>query len=99
LVARLYINKETKLRSKWMFFTKEERLRELALQGDHLAEYYLGRYYLEEINSVDDGIYWLLKSRYGDPRYASVILNKLSSKYETKIKKIARDLNKKQLST
>lgn len=81
-----------------MFFTKEEKLQHLALQGDHLAEYYLGRYYLEEKNSVDDGIYWLLKSRYGDPRYATILLKKLSSKYETKIKKITQDLNKHQLS-
>lgn len=81
-----------------MFFTKEEKLQHLALQGDHLAEYYLGRYYLEEKNSVDDGIYWLLKSRYGNPCYAMLLLNKLSFKYDLKIKKIAQNLNKKQVS-
>jgi hypothetical protein len=81
-----------------MFFTKEERLRELALQGDHLAEYYLGRYYLEEKNSIDKGLFWLLKSRYGNPSYAAVILNKLSSKYAIKIKKLEKSLKKASVS-
>jgi hypothetical protein len=80
-----------------MFFDKEERLKHLASQGDHLAEYYLGKYYLEEINSIDDGLYWLLKSSYGDPRYASVLLNQLSFKYGSKIKKIAQSLNTERL--
>jgi hypothetical protein len=70
----------------------------LASQGDHLAEYYLGKYYLEEINSIDDGLYWLLKSSQGNPCYATLLLNKLSSKYGLKIKKITENLNKEQLS-
>ena len=77
-----------------MFCLKEQKLKELALRGDHLAEYHLGRYYLEERNLIDDSIFWLLKSRYGDPRYAAVLLNKLSSKYAIKIKKLEKSLKK-----
>ena len=75
-----------------MFGSKEERLRELASRGDHLAEYYLGRYYLEEKNLVDQGLVWLLKSSFGDPRYANGLLRKLATRYNTKIKNIKKTL-------
>jgi hypothetical protein len=72
----------------------EERLRKLATSGDHLAEYYLGKYYLEEKGSVDQGLYWLLKSCYGDPRYSTLLLNQLIHKYPTEIKKIKKGITK-----
>ena len=75
-----------------MFTSKEERLKTLASRGDHLAEYYLGRYYLEEKNELEQGLIWLLKSSLGNPSYASLLLSRLSTRYNTKIKKIKQTL-------
>jgi len=74
---------------------REEKLKKLALRGDHLAEYYLGKYYLEEKNALEEGIQWLLKSSYGNPSYSAIILNKLLMKYPRKIKKLKRSFNKR----
>jgi hypothetical protein len=75
-----------------MFISKEDKLKTLASRGDHLAEYYLGKYYLEEKNSVDEGLTWLLKSSYGDPRYAIGLLKKLATQYNAKIRSIKKTL-------
>ena len=77
-----------------MFESKEEKLKTLASRGDHLAEYYLGKYYIEEMNSLDKGITWLLRSSYANPKYASLLLTKLAHKYPAKIKKLKKDLKK-----
>ena len=76
---------------------REEKLKELALRGDHLAEYYLGKYYLEEKNAIEEGIRWLLKSSYGNPSYASILLNKLVMKYPKQIKELQKGFNKRYL--
>ena len=75
-----------------MFTSKEEKLKTLASRGDSLAQYYLGRYYLEEKHSVDQGLIWLLKSSFGDPRYANNLLNKLAKQYKSEIQKIKQSL-------
>lgn len=77
-----------------MFENKEEKLKTLASRGDALAEYYLGKYYIEEVNSLDEGITWLLRSSYVNPQYASLLLTKLSYKYPAKIKKLKKNLKK-----
>ena len=77
-----------------MIEEKEVKLKKLASEDDYLAQYYLGKYYIEEKGNVDVGLYWLLKSRYGKPSYSSVLVAKLSRKYPNRIRAIEKDLVK-----
>lgn len=76
----------------FVFDSKEDRLKTLASNGNHLAEYYLGKYYLEEKNELEQGLMWLLKSSFGNPSYACKLLNKLETRYHSKIRHIKSTL-------
>jgi hypothetical protein len=70
------------------------KLKPLAIRGDALAAYYLGKYYFSEINDVKESLYWLLCSSKRSCNSASILLRKIGDKYPNILKDMERRLKR-----
>lgn len=74
-----------------------EKLKEMAEKGDSLAAYYLGKHYYSDNIDINQSIYWLIRSSYGEYNSAVFLLKKLQEKYPKKVKEVQRKLQEEYI--